>query len=262
MLTNATFIKGLVIHATDGELGKVNQFYFDDKSWTIRYLTVKTGDWLAGKRVLVSPMSVTKADWNANRLDVSLTMKQVEHSPSIDTHEPVSRQHEAHYLSYYSYPYYWSGPYLWGSAPYPMGMSSSGSFSAEADAAKKNQESMDSHLRSSEAVTGYRVEATDGEIGHIDGFVIDDEAWTIRYLSVATRNWLPGKKVLISPAWAEEISWIDSEVKVGLSTQAIRTAPEYLESSPLTRDYEERIFSHYGRPRYWWKESYLAQSAV
>jgi hypothetical protein len=124
MLTNATHLKGLVIRATDGELGTVDQFYFDDETWAIRYLTVETGGWLGGRRVLISPFSVVHTDWQAKRLDVALTKKQVENSPDIDTHQPVSRQHEAAYLGYYGYPYYWGGPYLWGPAFYPAGLAS------------------------------------------------------------------------------------------------------------------------------------------
>ena len=113
------------------------------------------------------------------------------------------------------------------------------------------RESTDSHLRSTEAVTGYHIEAADGEIGHVDGFVVDDEAWAIRYIEVATRNWWPGKKVLVSPAWIERVSWADSRVYVGLSQDAIRNAPEYVESMPITREYENRLYFHYGRPPYW-----------
>src|SRR5450756_2038787 len=122
MLTNATDLKGVVIRATDGELGTVDQLYFDDVTWAIRYLTVETGGWLGGRQVLISPISVVHTDWQSKRLDVALTKKQVENSPEIDTQEPVSRQHEAEYLGYYGYPYYWGGPFLWGSAFYPTGL--------------------------------------------------------------------------------------------------------------------------------------------
>ena len=188
MLTNATNLKGLVIRATDGELGTVEQFYFDDETWAIRYLIVDTGGWLGGRRVLISPFSVIHSDLVAGRLDVALTKKQVEHSPDTDMHKPVSRQHEAAYLGYYGYPYYWGGPYLWGTAYYPTGVAVSATPSAETLADRIRRESTDSHLRSSEAVTGYNIEAADGEIGHVDGFVVDDEAWAIRYIEVATRN--------------------------------------------------------------------------
>ena len=163
-------------------------------------------------------------DWAAKRLDVALTKKQVENSPDIDTHQPVSRQHEAAYLGYYGYPYYWGGPYLWGPAFYPAGLADSQTASAEAMADRIRRESTDSHLRSTEAVTGYNIEATDGEIGHVDGFVVDDEAWAIRYIEVATRNWWPGKKVLVSPAWIERVSWADSKSTSASPGKPSRTA--------------------------------------
>jgi hypothetical protein len=260
MLRNTSHLKGLVIRATDGELGIVDQFYFDDESWAIRYLTVDTGDWLDGRRVLISPMSVTNANWQARRVDVALTKKQVENSPSIDTHMPVSRQHEAAYLQYYGYPYYWGGPYMWGPAFYPSALATPTTVSMQAipDNIKKGW--TDSHLRSSEAVTGYRIEAVDGEIGHVDGFVVDDEAWAIRYIEVATRNWWPGKKVLVSPAWVDSVSWEDSTVYTGLSRKAIKSGPEYTESMPVTREYEDRLYLHYGRPPYWQQEAGNASS--
>jgi hypothetical protein len=251
MLTNSTNLKGFAIRAKDGELGTVDQFYFDDESWAIRYVTVETGGWLGGRRVLISPFSVVHTDWQAKRLDVALTKKQVESSPDIDTHQPVSRQHEAEYLGYYGYPYYWGGPYLWGPAFYPVGVVIPIDSSTEAMADRIQKESKDSHLRSTEAVTGYRIEATDGEIGHVDAFLVDDEAWAIRYIEVATRNWWPGKKVLVSPAWIERVSWVDSKVYIGLSKEAIKSGPEYVESTPITREYEDRLHLHYGRPPYW-----------
>jgi hypothetical protein len=253
MLTNATFLKGLAIHATDGELGSVDKFYFDDETWTIRYLVVKTGGWLSGRQVLISPISVVRVDWENKRLDVALTKKQVENSPNIDTDQPVSRQHEADYSAYYGYNYYWGGPYTWGPAYYPAGLLWKGS--PEGVKEKIRRESADSHLRSSEAVTGYHVEATDGEIGHVDGFVVDDELWAIRYLDIATRNWLPGKKVLLSPGWIKHVSWMDSKVYAALSEEEIKSAPEYLLSRQLTREYEARLHAHYGRAPYWLHEA-------
>jgi hypothetical protein len=183
---------------------------------------------------------------------VALTKRQVENSPDIATHQPVSRQHETAYLSYYGYPEYWGGPYLWGPAFQPSQLAAVCTApTEEARAERIRQQSTDSHLRCTEGVTGYYVGAADGEIGHVDGFVVDDEAWAIRYIEVATRNWWPGKKVLVSPAWIERVSWTDSKVYVGLSREAIQNGPEYVESIPVTREYENRLYFHYGRPPYW-----------
>ncbi len=255
MLRNTTHLKGLAIRATDGELGTVDQFYFDDETWAIRYLTVDTGDWLGGRRVLISPISVVRTDWRAKWLAVALTKEQVENSPDISTHQPVSRQHEAAYLGAFGYPYYWGGPYLWGPEFYPAGLAVPSVASTEAVADRIGRESTDSHLRSAETVTGYHMEAADGEIGHLDGFVMDDEAYAIRYIEVATRNWWPGKKVLVSPEWIERVSWSDSKVYVDLSREAIQSAPKYIESMPITREFENLLYLHYGRPPYWLDEA-------
>ncbi len=255
MLVNAAHLKDLEIRATDGKIGTVEQFFFDDETWAIRYLAVETKGWLGDRRVLISPISVVNTDWQAKRLDVSLTKKQVENSPDIDTHQPVSRQHEAAYMGYYGYRYYWGGPNMWGPASYPSGLPVPTSVLSDAHADRARKESADSHLRSNQAVTGYHIEATDGEIGHVEGFIMDDRAWAIRYMEVGTRNWWPGKKVLISPTWIQRVSWKHSKVHVGLSREAIKSGPEFVESAPITREYEGRLHLHYGRPPYWLHEA-------
>jgi hypothetical protein len=247
VLINASQLKGLKLHAQDGDLGTVADCYFDDETWTIRYLTVETGGWLGGRPVLISPISVIEADWNAQRLEVALTMKQVENSPNIDTHKPVSRQHEAVYFGYYGYPYYWAGPY--NPALYPAG--ASGPINAPIEGRGGMTGLTDTHLRSIDAVTGYYLEATDGEIGHVNGFLLDDKRWAIRYMEVATRNWWPGKKVLVSPRWIQRVSWTESKVFIRLTRDVIQKGPEYTESQPLTREYEDRLYAHYGEPSYW-----------
>jgi len=267
MLRNSTDLHGLSIRATDGEIGTVDQIYFEDETWAIRYLTVDTGGWLGGRQVLISPISFIGApDWQAKRLDVALTKKQVEDSPDINTHQPVSRQHEIAYFGYYGYPFYWGGSDLWGAAPNPAGLAIRIPASTEAMVENAAQESADSHLRSTEAVAGYDVEASDGEMGHVDGFIVDDQAWAIRYIEVATRNWWPGKKVLASPAWAERVSWEDSKVYFGLTRETIKDAPAYVEAAPITRDYEKQLHSYYGWPPYWPREaerqSSFSQSSV
>ena len=262
MLANATQLKGLIIRATDGEIGKVRQFFFDDDTWAIRYLVVETGGWLANRQVLISPFAINEADWRAKRLMVALTRKQVADSPDIDTHQPISRQHEASYLAYYGYPYYWSGPNLWGSAYYPAGASIPSADSLQAIPYGIGNQAMDSHLRSSAALTGYHMEASDGEIGHLDSFLLDDELWAIRYLEVATRNWWPGQKVLVSPGWVEHVSWTDSKIHVALSRDAIQTAPAYTAATPVTREYENRLHLHYGQPPYWANEIGHAASLI
>jgi hypothetical protein len=254
MLTNTKHLKGLSLHAIDGVLGTVDQVWFDDETWGLRYLTVDTG-WFGGRTVLISPISVTRIDWPSRQIHVALSKKQIEGSPDINTHEPVSRQHEAAYYGYYGYPYYWGGSSLWGPASFPAGLA------IPAPPPLETKQSPDSHLRIAETVTGYSVHAKDGEIGHVDGFLMDDHTWAIRYLEIATRNWWPGKKVLVPPSWVENVSWLDSEVSVALTREAIRSGPEYVDATPVTREYEQLLYMHYGVAPYWLNEA-GAKSAV
>jgi hypothetical protein len=250
MLRNTKDLQGFSIRATDGEIGTVKHFYFDDDTWVIRYLTVDTGDWLGDRLVLISPISIIgQPDSQSKRLDVSLTKRQVENSPYVDTLQPMSRQHEITYLGYYGYPYYWGGSDLWGPVPYPAALAVQAAPLMEAPRVAENRTG--SYLRSTQEVTGYCIEAPDGEIGHLDGFVIDDKTWAIRYIEVATRNWWPGKKVLVSPAWIERLSWADSKVYVEFSRETIKNGPQYTESAPVNREYENQLYSHYGRRPYW-----------
>lgn len=262
MLRSIKDLKGEVIHARDGELGNVDQFLFDDESWTIRYLVVETGK-LMGRKVLVSPIAIDR-EQKTDGLTLSLTKEQIRNSPDIDTAKPVSRQLEAEYLNYYGYPYYWGGPGLWGATSYPIAHPAmsrgagypdrTSAYAGTAAAAAKAQtttEEEDPHLRSSKEVIGYYIEASDGDIGHVEDFLIEDENWAIRYMVVDTVNWWPGKKVLVAPQWIKEVSWVDSRVYVELSREQIKKAPEYDGTRMLDRDYEEKLFDFYRRRKYW-----------
>ena len=255
MFTTTKDLKNLVVRALDGELGIVDQLYFDDQTWAIRYFTVATGGWFGGTKVLIPPTSVTGADWKSRRLDVALTLKQVRQSPNIDTQKPVSRQQEGAYLSYYGYPYYWDEPNIRCPAFYPAGLTAPRYNSLAEREERIHREPMDVHLCASDIVSGYHVQAADGEIGHIDRFIVDDRTWVIRYLEVATQNWWPGKRVLLSPAWVERVCWRDLKVVVGVSRKALRSCEEYIDGTPILRDYESRLKLHYGRPPYWINEA-------
>ena len=254
MLRNTSDLMGYRLQAKDDETAGIEDFYFDDESWTIRYLVVTTGTWVEGASVLISPLSLGTLDSNAKTVEVNLTRNQIENSPPINTRQPVSRQHETAYFDYYGYPYYWTGPYIWGPMVYPSNLpapSETETLASMIRAAKQKEQAEDPHLRSTQAVTGYYIGANDGEIGHVEDFIIDDESWSIRYIVVDTRNWWPGKKVLVSPQWIEKVSWADSTVYVDLTRGAIKNAPEYDGSSPIDRDYEARLHEHYGRQGYW-----------
>jgi sporulation protein YlmC with PRC-barrel domain len=242
MLRDIKDLKGFAIAATDGELGTVKDFYFDDEQWAIRYLVVETGGWLSGRKVLISPRAVRGVAWDNDKIGVRLTQRQVEDSPSIDTDKPVSRQHEMSYYDYFGYPYYWEGAYLWGPLMYPMhsigptGDSPPAANSSHfVDAAEESQvliedkaEASDSHLRSCNDVIGHEAMASDGPIGRVQSFLFDDENWAVRHLIVEMGNWLPGKRVLLSPRQIERISWQEREVYLDITRREVMTRPEYV----------------------------------
>ena len=246
MLIKAKTLKGYTLNSLDGEIGKVKEFYFDDNHWTIRYLVADTGNWLTGRQVLISPYALVSANKEEQNIAVNLTKKQIEGSPSLDSDMPVSRQFEETYNGYYEWPMYWGGPYMWGAYPYmrvrdrEIGTESN-----------QGEKAWDSHLRSTRDVCGYQIQASDGEIGHVDDFIIDDETWAIRYLVIGTKNWWPGNKVLVSPQWIERVSWNESKVFVNLTQETIKQSPKYTEESLLTRDYEAGLHRHYNRHGYW-----------
>jgi uncharacterized protein YrrD len=246
MLSKVKLLNGYSIqNAKDETIGHVKDVYFDDQHWTVRYLVAHTGKWLTGRKVLISPYAIAAVNADHKNIVANLTKQQIENSPSLDSDKPVSRQFEESYYGYYGWPTYWGGPNSWGSYPY-----------IEHNREKwndfpKNENKYDHHLRSSHEVTGYHIQAENGEIGHVEDFIFDDESWTIRYLIVNTSNWWAGKKVLISPLWIEHVSWTERTVSVELTRETVKLAPEFTAQSLLDRDYETNLYGHYNRKGYW-----------
>jgi hypothetical protein len=242
MLRSASHLQRYRLLGSDGDLGSVGDFLFDDRLWVVRYVAVDTGKWLPGRLVLISPAAVDSPDWESRSLTVALTKEQVESSPSIAEDQPVSRQREIELHAHYGWaPYWMAGP----DAAAMTAMDSSRRGDVVVDTAG------DPHLRSSNEVTGYHIEAKDGDIGHVEDFILEDETWTFRYLVVDTKNWWPGKKVLVAPSWIEDIRWGDRKVAIDLTRERIRQGPEYDPSAPVNREYETRLYDFHGRPYYW-----------
>jgi hypothetical protein len=244
MLRSLKDLKGYEVRASDGDIGSVANFLFDDDRWAVRYLVVDSGGFFSSGRVLISPISFGKVDWSTRRFHVSLTMDKVKNSPTLDADQPVSRQHEQ---GYYGYTYYWGAAGLWGMAPYPGTLASQKSAGPAAEHANDG----DVHLRSADEVRGYHIQGADHAIGHVDDFIVDDETWAVRYLVVDTSNWWLGKKVLIAPAWAGGVSWDEREVHVAMTRQAIKDSPEWNGSFEIEQAFEARLHDYYGRPFYW-----------
>lgn len=217
--------------AYDGEIGSINDFLFDDERWTVRYLVVDTGGWLTGRTVLISPHAVKRVAWHERNVHVSLSKEQVRNAPDIDTARPVSRQHEASLLNYYGYPFYWAGPFTWGATAYPMlavpPLEVDPALQGGARRPFRDGERGDPHLRSADAVTGYYIHARDGEIGHVEDFVFDDIHWAITLMVVDTKNWWPGRHVLLSLDVVHRVSWEDRAVFLDANRAFIEQSPDF-----------------------------------
>ncbi len=247
MLRSVKDIHNYVLQAEDGEIGRCKDFLFDDRFWAIRYMVADTGKWLPGLKVLVSPISLEKPDWAIRLLPVRLTKKQIKEAPELDEDAPVSRQHEIRWAQYYNWPYYWNGGHTWGAVANPGALYDK----ALIENKRTEVDSGDDHLRSVDEVTGYHIHAIDDEVGHVEDFIVDDETWIIQYMVVDTRNWLPGKKVLVPPAWMNSVDWAEKKVTVDLTKKQVKDSPEYDPSTPMIREYETQLYDFYARPKYW-----------
>jgi hypothetical protein len=286
MLRKAHGLIGTKIHAVDGNMGHVDDFYFDDLDWIVRYMIVRTGSWFAEKQVMLSPSVIREVAWEEEALYVDLTQDQVKESPDLDLEKPVTREQEMELARYYRWPSYWLGAPTGVAATGipaagipPMSIPTTGvpshiandiTSTGISDADVSNREAntgetkteaelrraaqaqgLHHYVHGVKEVTGYHIAATDGEIGHVDDFFIDEENWQIHYLLIDTGNWLPGRKVLISPNWITAIVWEDSEVRVNVAREQVKNSPEYDPRGAVDRRYESDLHMHYGFPPYW-----------
>src|SRR5665213_21049 len=217
MERNINGLIGYTIEATEGEIGKVADFYFDDETWTIRYMIVKTGNWLSGRKVLISTASLTKPAVKTSLFPVNMTREQIRHSPDIDTDKPVSRQQEAMLNKHHFWQNYWGSGYYGGE----MGIPNKRPIRIK-DIDRNPKE--DVHLRSIAEVSGYAIHASDGEIGHVGDFIVDDQTWKLADLVVDTHNWIGGKKVLVGVEHVHSISYLNLRVYVHIKKADIVTS--------------------------------------
>lgn len=222
MLRSVKRLYGNKLGASDGEIGQVKDFYFDDQNWVMRYLVADTGSWLPGRKVLISPHALGNLDKAGKLLLVNLTRKQIENSPSIELHKPLSRQYEEEYYRYYGWPYYWEGSGLWGMSGFPIL-----DLPPQTSPGGPSPESADAHLRSTQAVTGYHIQASDGTIGHVCDFLIDSQSWAIRQLVIKTGHRFSGKEVQIPTDKVARISYEESTVYVNLTADAVEQSPAH-----------------------------------
>ena len=247
MLRALSDLKGYAIEASDGLIGHVEQVYFDDEKWAIRYLVVRAGTWFDTREVLLSPISLGETHWETRTLTVRLTKDKVKHSPPIELHKPVSQQ-EDQYNDYYGWSSYWGNVGLWARWGTPVMMATP---PHPDDRNHLLRASGDRHLRSSAEVAGYHLHAIDDPIGHVEDFIIDDETWAIRYVVVNTSNWGLGRKVLIAPDWVVAVHADDESVDLLMTADVVKRSPTWEPGEPITPDYEAALADYYRQRRAW-----------
>jgi sporulation protein YlmC with PRC-barrel domain len=228
MLQSIKQLYGNKLGASDGDIGHVKDFYFDDRHWAVRYVVADTGSWLPGRQVLISPHALGGLHQDGKVLRVNLTRKQIEDSPSIESHKPVSRQYEEEYYRHYGWPYYWQGGGVWGMSGFPIVELPAEPLPSEsATAIGPQPKRTDAHLRSAQAVNGYEIKASDGMIGYICDFMMDVQSWTIRQLVIKTGHRFSGKEVQIPTSTVDQISYEESTVFVKLTREAVEQSPQH-----------------------------------
>ena len=240
-------MQGYEMGAQDGKIGLCSDFLFDDSNWTVRYIVGDTRKWLPGRKVLISPIAVGTAEKSTQSLSIGLTKEQIKDSPPLESDLPVSRQYEIIFNQYHDWGNYWDGPLTWGNHPFPRLLQQTDNLHREVAIVED-----DNHLRSTDEILSYSIQATDTNIGHVEDFVVDEETWVIRYLVIDTSNWLPGsRKVVISLDWVERVDWGDRSLEVSVASEKIEKSPEYDPNITLDREYETTLYDFYGLPYYW-----------
>jgi uncharacterized protein YrrD len=264
MLYSVKQIHGYKLRETNGDIGNVREVYFDNQAWCVRYFIVETGLWLFGRKVLISPVAITGIDTANAVITVNLTREQVKKSPDISTDAPISRLIETQLYQHYGWPEYWgSNNAVNLGMGYPFGVSSIAPTTVVQPATEseverevktmEDQQIFESHLHSSQEVTGYHVSAKDDDIGRVHDYIIDDVNWSMRYFVVDASGWLPNLKILLATEWIDSISWDESRVYVNLPKDVIANGPPYDPAVPITREYETLLFASFKRPGYWKK---------
>lgn len=247
MLQSVNDLKGYNIFATDGLIGNIEEFYFEDTNYVIQYIVANTGNWLSGKQNLISPFRISHLDKEKRQIHVALTKEQVENSPTIDKHKPVSRQMEKIVSDYYGTAYYWDKRPDLNASQLAIANAAAATVKSAitTQSVISTEPQQDVHLRSVQEVASYEISALDGSIGTVADFILETDDWKIHYLTIDTGNWLPGKQVLISAGWVDQINWSQRKVKVNLTRQQIEKSPDFDKVTEISREYETRLRNHY-----------------
>lgn len=229
MIISSSQTRGFTLHATDGELGRCKDFLFDEDSWVVRYMVADTRKWLPGRKVLLAPEQLDSPDWSSESIPVALTKQRIKDAPPLDEAAPVSRRAEAHWADYFGYSRYWAAPAAWGTVgvgtAFPVTTPPTVSSSELAD------DTLDSdldavHIRSCRELVGYALQASNGELGHIDDVLIDTSTWRLHRWVIKSKQLPQRQPVLVPVETTRNISWHARSVSVSLSREAVAACPQ------------------------------------
>jgi len=245
MLRSIHSIIGSTISATDGEIGKVKDFYFDDETLKVKYLAVETGNWLLSRQVLISPVALSNTDWNSKTFPVNLTKEQIKHSPDIDAEKPVSIQQEEELHNHYAWPFDQESGVGFMTTGMVGGVVAPGipfdeQISEEIHKTERHTKG-NRHLRSYKQVTNYTVHATDGDLGEVYDMLVDTDAWTIQFIAIETGTWYSGKKIVTSARNVNKIEWESSSVYVNQTKDSLKNSLEFDNSQGITEELERKL---------------------
>lgn len=230
------------VETQDKTEGKITDFLFDEKQWVIRYIEADFGSLFQSKKVLIPRAFLDKPDAQAKKFPVNLSNSEIEKCPELDKHLPVSRKYEEELSRHYRINPYWNVAYMGSAIAYypPRPVHIPDKIVTEQD--------VDTILRSFNEVQGYRIQAIEGKIGHINDILVDDDDWQIVYTIVDTSNWIPwSKHVIIPVSYLANINYAKNEVEIKLKTEDIKNAPEYNAKDPISEPFEKGLHDFYSQ---------------
>ena len=259
MLFAVSGLIGCSVEASDGEVGAVKDFLFDDQTWKIRWMTVEAGDWLPGRRrVFIHPSAIAPLHISPKptlpmmsssaplQLTVNLARAQIEAGPHAHEDDPVTTDMEALLYDYYAWDPFWGASHFGGAAlPNAESRIVGDAARREADAEIPPLDG-DDHLHSVAEFKDYYVHAVDGDIGHVENLLADDANWEVRYLVIATRNWWPGKVVQLSPYAVKDIDWFGEHINMNVTRDQVRSAPAWDPLAMADEISEDDLHRHFG----------------
>jgi hypothetical protein len=263
MLFAVSGLEGCQVEASDGRVGAVKDFLFDDQNWKIRWMAVDADQWLPGRRVLIPPSAIAPIALPAKptlpmmslgqrlELTVRLTRDEIAAGPQSREDEPVTRDMEGLLYDYYGLDPYSGATHFGPDVLMPNSEQRIVEATAQREADAQTPPVDGGHrLHGVVSIKGFAVHASDGDIGHVENLLADESNWEIRYLVVATRSWWPGKIVQLAPYAVKDIDWFDRRINVNVSREQVKSAPEWDPLAMMDKAREDEFHGHFGWPGY------------